>query len=96
MKNLFEKCLCVFHCSTHSNLNYDYLYLERLINISKAEQENKAYTVPEGVMIVGAGPILCYYEFKYPREDRLTDEAWREMLESDPPENPGWVGGIGG
>jgi hypothetical protein len=53
-----------------------------------------AYTVPDGRTIVGAGPVLSYYEFKHPMDDRLTDEMWREMLQSNPPERPEWVKGI--
>ncbi|MCP4451475.1 MAG: DUF3160 domain-containing protein, partial [Planctomycetes bacterium] len=31
------------------------------------------------------------YEFKHPMSDRLTDEAWRDMLDSDStPERPAW------
>ena len=56
-----------------------------------------AYIVPDGRIIVGAGPVFSYYEFKHPMDDRLTDDKWKEMLESDiPPEKPGWVDGIGG
>jgi hypothetical protein len=54
-----------------------------------------AYFVPDGRIIVGAGPVLSYYEFKHPMDDRLTDENWKTMLESEPPEKPGWVDGIG-
>ncbi|MDH5201037.1 MAG: DUF3160 domain-containing protein, partial [Candidatus Bathyarchaeota archaeon] len=50
-----------------------------------------AYRVPDGRVLVGAGPVMSYYEFKHPMAERLTDEAWRELLESDPPENPEWV-----
>ena len=50
-----------------------------------------AYKVPDGRVLVGAGPVMSYYEFKHPMADRLTDEAWRELLESDPPDNPEWV-----
>jgi len=50
-----------------------------------------AYKVPDGRVLVGAGPVMSYYEFKHPMADRLTDEAWRELLESDPPEDPEWV-----
>jgi hypothetical protein len=53
-----------------------------------------AYTVPDGRTIVGAGPVLSYYEFKHPMDDRLTDGMWREMLWSNPPERPEWVKGI--
>ena len=53
-----------------------------------------AYTVPDGRIIIGAGPVFSYYEFKQPMDDRLTDEKWKEMLRSNPPERPGWVRGI--
>jgi hypothetical protein len=37
------------------------------------------------------GPVLSYYEFKQPMNDRLTDEAWRELLDSPKkPERPRW------
>jgi hypothetical protein len=37
------------------------------------------------------GPILSYYEFKYPMNKRFTDEAWRELLMSPSrPERPKW------
>lgn len=42
----------------------------------------------DGVYLA-AGPELTYYEFKHPMDDRLTDEAWRELLKTDPP-TPGW------
>lgn len=52
-----------------------------------------AYMVPDGRIIVGAGPVLSYYEFKQPMGDRLTDEAWKAMLEQgSEPERPEWTG----
>ena len=51
-----------------------------------------AYKVPDGRIIVGAGPTLSYYEFKQPIDNRLTDEQWKEMLESgQAPPRPAWV-----
>jgi len=52
-----------------------------------------AYKVPDGRIIVGAGPTLSYYEFKWPMEQgRLTDEQWKEMLEQgQPPPRPDWI-----
>jgi len=50
------------------------------------------YQVPDGRLALGAGPVLSYYEFKHPMSDRLTDEAWREMLLADPPVEPAWTG----
>jgi hypothetical protein len=50
-----------------------------------------AYKLPDGRILVGAGPVMSYYEFKQPMSDRLTDEKWREMLEENPPEKPEWA-----
>ncbi len=46
---------------------------------------------PDGSAFLAAGPVLSYYEFKHPMADRLTDEKWREILDSpDKPERPAW------
>ena len=50
-----------------------------------------AYMVPDGRILIGSGPVLSYYEFKHPMADRLTDDKWRELLASDPPEEPEWT-----
>jgi len=50
-----------------------------------------AYKLPEGHILIGAGPIFSYYEFKQPMEDRLTDEGWRKILDSNPPPEPEWT-----
>jgi hypothetical protein len=50
-----------------------------------------AYKVPDGRILVGAGPVMSYYEFKQPMSDRLTDEKWREILSQNPPVAPEWV-----
>ncbi len=51
-----------------------------------------AYKVPDGRIIIGAGPALSYYEFKHPIDDRLTDEMWKEMLETgNAPDRPDWT-----
>lgn len=50
-----------------------------------------AYKVPDGRILVGAGPVMSYYEFKQPMSGRLTDEKWRELLSSNPPQEPEWV-----
>ena len=50
-----------------------------------------ACPTPEGGIFLAAGPVLSYYEFKHPMEDRLTDEAWRTLLQSpDRPGRPAW------
>lgn len=44
----------------------------------------------EIVLTRGAG--FSYYEFKHPMADRLSDEAWQDILVSDnPPEIPRWT-----
>jgi len=53
-----------------------------------------AYRVPDGRILLGAGPVFSYYEFKQPMSQRLTDEAWRDMLMADPPSDPEWVSGF--
>ncbi len=51
-----------------------------------------AYPIPDGRIVLGAGPVFSYYEFKWPMNDRLTDEKWTEMLEkADNPPQPDWV-----
>ena len=51
-----------------------------------------AYKVPDGRIILSAGPTLSYYEFKQPIDQRLTDEQWKEMLEQgQQPARPGWI-----
>ena len=51
-----------------------------------------AYKVPDGRILIGAGPVLTYYEFKHPMDDRLTDEQWKEMLQGgQTPDRPNWV-----
>ena len=51
-----------------------------------------AYKVPDGRIIIGAGPTLSYHEFKHPMDDRLTDEKWQEMLENGTaPDSPDWT-----
>jgi len=51
-----------------------------------------AYNVPDGHIILGAGPTLSYYEFKQDLDQRLTDEQWKEILErGQQPQRPGWI-----
>jgi hypothetical protein len=50
-----------------------------------------AYRIPDGRILMGAGPVFSYYEFKQPISERLTDEAWRGMLKENPPADPEWV-----
>jgi len=45
----------------------------------------------DGSIFLAAGPVFSYYEFKHPMSDRLTDEAWRDLLVSpSKPNRPSW------
>jgi len=50
-----------------------------------------AYKLPEGHILLGVGPAFSYYEFKQPMENRLTDENWRTMLDTEHPSEPEWI-----
>ncbi len=50
-----------------------------------------AYKQPDGRIVLGAGPVMSYYEFWQPPGKRLTDEEWRDMLNNNPPDRPEWV-----
>jgi hypothetical protein len=50
-----------------------------------------ACPMPDGSIFLAAGPVLSYYEFKHPMSDRLTDETWRQLLDSPGrPDRPTW------
>lgn len=60
-------------------------------NTEQVLEEGVGYVkVPDGRILVGAGPVMSCYEFKHPMAERLTDEKWRDMLGSEPPEKPEW------
>jgi len=44
-----------------------------------------------GELVVTWGAGFSYYEFLQPISERLTDEAWRDMLQSAPPDVCVWV-----
>jgi hypothetical protein len=51
-----------------------------------------AYPLPDGGVTLGAGPVMSYYEFKWPMSDRLTDEKWAALLENgQQPAEPEWT-----
>jgi hypothetical protein len=46
----------------------------------------------EGQLVLTKGGVFSYYEFPWPMSDRLTDEAWREMLSAgQAPSQPYWT-----
>ena len=50
-----------------------------------------AHKAKDGRIGLAVGPMFSYYEFPWPMKDRLTDEKWREMLETDPLNRPDWI-----
>ncbi len=45
----------------------------------------------EGNLRLTKGGTFSYYEFTVPISSRLTDEAWHEILDTNPPPLPDWV-----
>ncbi|MHA2255467.1 MAG: DUF3160 domain-containing protein [Candidatus Heimdallarchaeaceae archaeon] len=45
----------------------------------------------EGNYRLTKGGTYSYYEFKYNMNNRLTDEEWQEILDTDPPDLPLWI-----
>ncbi|MHA1222341.1 MAG: DUF3160 domain-containing protein [Candidatus Heimdallarchaeaceae archaeon] len=45
----------------------------------------------EGKLYLTRGVTFSYYEFKQPYNNRLTDEEWQVMVDSNPPELPSWI-----
>ena len=44
-----------------------------------------------GKLQVTQGGVFSYYEFTRPRDSRLTDEEWKQVLASQPPAQPAFV-----
>jgi hypothetical protein len=48
--------------------------------------------IVDGQVILTRGGIFSYYEFTWPMDDRLTDEAWQDMLtQGEAPPLPSWT-----
>jgi hypothetical protein len=46
----------------------------------------------EGKLRIARGGVYSYYEFPWPASDRLTDDAWRQMLfDKKTPQAPEWT-----
>ncbi|WP_192807791.1 DUF3160 domain-containing protein [Desulfosporosinus sp. OT] len=46
----------------------------------------------EGKLRIAKGAVYSYYEFPWPASDRLTDQKWKEMLESvEKVDQPSWM-----
>ncbi|UCD50293.1 MAG: DUF3160 domain-containing protein [Phycisphaerales bacterium] len=72
----------------HTDINTEGVLEE---GVGKVDLIVVACPQPDGSAFLATGPVLSYYEFKHPMDDRLTDEKWREMLDSaNAPERPAW------
>ena len=73
---------------------HTHYYLEQLVveeGVGYVDLIIVACPVPDGAIFLAAGPVFSYYEFKHPMSDRLTDEAWVELLASpNKPNRPRW------
>jgi hypothetical protein len=55
-----------------------------------------AYELADGRRFLGAGPVLSYFEFKWPMADRMTDAQWSALLQStNAPLAPSWTRAFG-
>ncbi len=45
----------------------------------------------DGLIRLTRGAVFSYFEFIQPISNRLTDEAWRDMLMNNPPDMPEWM-----
>ncbi|MCK4858526.1 MAG: DUF3160 domain-containing protein [candidate division Zixibacteria bacterium] len=73
---------------------HTHYYIEQLVveeGVGYVDLIIVACPAPDDSIFLAAGPVLSYYEFKHPMDDRLTDEAWRELLASPTkPDRPRW------
>ena len=73
--------------------------LSRVLNEALVLEEGVGRALPIYVIVphnghqqLACGSLFTYYEFTHPEDDRLTDEAWRQLLDSkDAPKTPAWT-----
>ena len=59
--------------------------------VRRMENANRT-DVRQGQLTLANGGVFSYYEFAWPAAERLTDEAWRELLNSgQAPPRPEWT-----
>ena len=66
---------------------------DEVVEIGTGRIDRIFVIVPDdaGVFHVATGGVYSYYEFPWPTSDRLTDEAWWEMLrKGEAPDRPAW------
>jgi hypothetical protein len=67
--------------------------LEQVLEVGVGRPMMILVAVPiAGQVVLARGGVFSYYEFTWPMEDRLTDEAWQQMLDSgQEPPLPSWT-----
>ena len=64
---------------------------ERILHLGLGRVKRIYVLVPlEGKIQVAQGGVYSYYEFYWPRDERLSDSAWRLTLFLTPPDPPVW------
>ena len=67
---------------------------DKVLEVATGRFDRIHVIVPDGAggFEVATGAVYSYYEFWQPRADRLTDEAWWDMLDTGTqPPRPPWV-----
>lgn len=49
------------------------------------------YKRADGVVEAAIGPVLSYYQFAQPQNNRLTDDGWRNISTAEHPARPAWT-----
>jgi hypothetical protein len=76
----------------HTDLNSERVLEEAL---GKFNALIVVYAGADGRLYACAGPVYNYFEFTQPMSQRLTDEQWREMLQTNSPNPPEWTNNFG-
>lgn len=82
-----QTVMTTFVCDVHTDINTREVLQEGsgYVNLLIA-----AVSQPNGKMVLAAGPVLSYHEFKQPMDERLTDEKWVDLLREEKAPNEGW------
>jgi hypothetical protein len=69
--------------------------VENVLEVGVGNVDRIYVAVPlEGKWEIAQGGVFSYYEFSQSRNQRLTDDEWRQMLASGEVELPGWASNL--
>lgn len=68
--------------------------LRKALEVGTGHADDLIAVVPiEGKLYIARGSVLSYYEFAVPVNSRLTDHAWKQMVQKHKtPPRPPWIG----